>query len=364
MRRFLPCLSLVALLAFASFASAQSVTTDPVGFTTAACAANSDTLITTPFIRPPEFTGAIASVSGNVITLSGSPGWSANQFVYAAGTQPKTYFALVGPHASSNPNEGRTYTITANDATTLTVNLNGDDISGVQAQTQVVIIPYATINSVFPAADVNVSFVPSANPALRKTQIFIPNYAGNGTNLGAAFTYYYFNNAWRRVDRPSTEDRGDDPLVTAGYFTLRNSTTGTTLTSLGSVLMKKNTVPLITRTDKAQDNFVSLVRPVDVKLDDLGLISSSAFVASTSPALRKDQLFVYDNSQAALNKSASATYYYFSGHWRKVGDAVDPNTGQLPDRGTDTITTGSGFIVRKALNATGAVAYWQNSATY
>jgi uncharacterized protein (TIGR02597 family) len=358
MRRSALFLSLFAVLAFASFASAQSVTTDPVGFTSIACPANSDTYLSVAFTRPPEFTGLIASVSGNTLTISGTPGWNNNQFVYAAGSQPKTYYALIGPHASVNPNEGRGYTITSNGSNTLTVNLNGDDISGVQANTQVLILPYATLASVFPAADQNVSFVPSPSQFNRLTQILIPNFSGNGINLSTAATYYFLNGAWRKFGQPTTDDHGDDVLLNTGYFLLRNAGTATNLTTLGSVLVKKETIPLFTSTSSQQDNFVSVTRPVPVSLDNLGLISSGAFASSPSQFNRIDQLFVFDNNTAAINKSAAGTYYYANSHWRKFGQ--DPTA----DFGTDTIPAGSGFVIRKGVTANGATQYWQNAPTY
>ena len=349
-----------ALAAFALLpAVSWGVETDPVGFTTAACPANSDTFVSVPFTRVPEFTGAISSVAGNVITVSGSPGWttSPQQWVYNT-TSHKTYFALIGPHSSTNPNEGRQYLITASGSNTLTVDLAGDSISGVQSTTQILIVPYHTFASVFPASDANVSFIPSPSAFNRQTQILIPNYSGSGINLSAAATYYFFNNAWRKFGSPTTEDHGDDTLLTDGYFILRNAATGTNLTALGSVLVKKETIPLFTRTSSAQDNFVSVTRPLDVSLDNLGLISSGAFASSPSPFNRIDQLFVFNNAATGINKSASGTYYYFNSHWRKFGQA------STIDFGTDTIAAGTGFVIRKGATATGAAQFWTNTPTY
>lgn len=341
-------------LSVGQFASAQTtVATDPVGFSTVQCLANSDTFVSVPFTRPPEFVGGLQSVSGNTITVSGNP-WTANQFVYAAGAQPKTYFLLIG----SNAKEGSLYTVTANGTNTITVDLEGEDISSVQAGTQIVVTPYPTLGSVFPASDASVSFVPSASAVVRQTQILIPNYAGSGINLSAAATYYFLNNAWRKVGRASTENYNDDPFINSGYFIVRNAGTATQLTPVGSVLMKKASVPLVTRAGGPQDNFVSVVRPVDVKLNDLGLISSGAFASSGSAVVRTDQLFVYDNSVPGINKSASATYYYLNNAWRKVGQ---PST---MDFGNDVIKAASGFIIRKAATQNGATVLWTNAPTY
>src|ERR1700677_4582275 len=81
---------------------AQTYTAPLVGFNAATCLANSDTLLSVPFSRPPDFIGAISSVSSNTLTISGTTGWQNNQFVYgttltAGGTQHNTYYALIGP---------------------------------------------------------------------------------------------------------------------------------------------------------------------------------------------------------------------------------------------------------------------------
>ena len=362
MGRLLLGIFVATALAQAAFGQA-SVTTDPVGFlqpfSTQAnqinLLANSDTLVSIPFTRPPEFTGAIASVSGNVITVTGSPGWntSPQQWVYAQGTQPKHYYALIGP-GTSNPKEGHFYNITANGSNTLSVDTTTDDLSGIPVNAQVMVLPHWTFNTVFPATDANVSFVPSTSPVNRLTQILIPNYSGTGINLSAAATYYFYNGAWRKFGLSPTEDHGDDVLVPRGYFTVRNASTGTTLTIAGSVLVKKEAIPLVTNTSTKQDNFVSVIRPVDVSLDNLGLITSGAFAASSSPASLVDQLFVYNNAASGINKSASATYYFYNGHWRKFGQ--NPAT----DFGPDTIPAGSGFVIRKGVTVDGAIQYWTN----
>jgi uncharacterized protein (TIGR02597 family) len=367
MGRFL-LVTIGVVLASIGVASAQTVTTDPVGFVQPFstmpnqinCLANSDTLVSIPFTRPIAFTGAIASISGNVITVVGTPGWttSPQQFVYAQGTQSNHYYALIGPSSTSDSKEGHSYMITGNGSNTITVDTTSDDLGGIPANTQVLIIPYSTFNTVFPASDANVSYIPSSNQFNRLTQIFLPNFSGSGINLSAAATYYYLNGAWRKFGQPTTVDHGDDILVPSGYFTVRNASTGTTLTLLGAVLTKKETIPLLTSTSTQVDNFVSVTRPVDVSLDNLGLISSGVFASSPNQFNRVDQLFVFDSTTASINKSASATYFYSNGAWRKFGQSISTNFG------TDTIPAGAGFVIRKGITANGSAQFWQNAPTY
>ena len=95
--RFLGTLAIC--LASASLASAQSVVTDPVGYVNLTCSGSSDTILSVPVTRPSEFTGSVASVAGSTVTITGSTGWTANQWVYLSGTaQHSTYYALIGPN--------------------------------------------------------------------------------------------------------------------------------------------------------------------------------------------------------------------------------------------------------------------------
>ena len=172
---------------------AQSATSEPVGFTTTSLLANSDTMISIPFTRVPEFAGAVQSISGNVITVADTPGWTTNQFVYVAGLQPKTYFVLIGEGAAPNPKEGHSYFVTANGTNTLTVDTSTDTLSGITAGMRVIVIPYWTPATIFPASDASVSFTPTTSTSSYKTQLLVPNNTASGTSLPVT-TYFFSNN--------------------------------------------------------------------------------------------------------------------------------------------------------------------------
>ena len=169
-RLFVLSLAMANTLLLQNSATAQTVATDPVGFTTVSCLGNSDTFVSIPFTRPAEYVGAIASVGANTITVSGTP-WTVNQFVYAAGTQPKRYYVLIGPAA--NPKEGHTYFINSNTNNQLTVDTTQDNLTGIPSNgtVQLVVIPYWTPATLFPASDANVSFTPTTSSASYKTQL-------------------------------------------------------------------------------------------------------------------------------------------------------------------------------------------------
>lgn len=358
---------------FASVSIAQSVVTDPVGFTTASCLSNSDTLFSIPFTRPQAFVGSVTSIAGSTLTVSGSPGWTTNQFVYAKGSQPNHYYALVGPAATTNPKEGHTYPITANTASTFTVDTTGDTLTGIPTNAQVIIIPYWTLATVYPASDAGISFTATTATRTFKTQILIPDFNPSGINPSATAVYFFSNNVngvggigWR-IFGDNTTDHGDDVLIPDGYFIVRNLNSAPTLplTAIGGVLTKKLAVPELTNAASGRDNSVSMVRPVGVTLNATGLNpADGSFVATTQTRSFQDQLFVFDNTAVAINKSPSAVYFYSNNvngvggiGWRIFGD----NT---TDHGNDLVAAGSALIIRKAANGTGLPVYWTNAPTY
>lgn len=353
MRRSTPLFfAFAAAIAISNFASGVVTTTDPVGFTTTSLPGNSDTYVSIPFTRMPEFTGAIQSIAANdtinhrqTMTVSGSPGWTNNQF---AGTQK--YYALIG---ASVTKEGHTYAITGNGSSTVTVDTTQDNLDGIPVNTQLILIPNWTPATIFPASDAGISFTPTTSPGTYpgtfQTLIRVPadSYAGQPPTQYYKDEYYFYNGAWRRVSNPldNLTDHGNDALLPDSYFVVRNNNGAPSLplTSLGSVLLKKLSVQLMTVANPGQDNPVSLLRPLDVALNATGL--GSVFGSN-------DQLLLFNNAAIGMNKSPSATYVYNAQHWRLIGDATSA------DRGSDVIPTGTGFIVRKV---GGSGIFWNNS---
>jgi uncharacterized protein (TIGR02597 family) len=418
---------------------AQTYTAPLVGFNAQTCLANSDTLVSVPFSRPPDFVGAISAVSSSTLTISGTTGWQDGQYVYgtaltAGGTQHNTYYALIGPrpialagtvslvsgtntvtgsgtgfttaisagdglvltgttsgyfvvasvtddthlvitnnapttlsaqtaNVSKSVKEGRTYVVTANTTvsgvSTVTLNLNGDTISSIVAGTQIALIPYWTLATVFPPSDLGVSYIGSGSVRTVQTQILLPNYSTTGINISAAAVYYYSTTAseWQLAGGP-TANSGDTILLPDGYFTIRNAATATTLTSIGSVNDQRLSIQLTSGTSSSQqDNFVSITRPLPVALRDLNLVASGAFTPTTAIRNVQDQLFLYNNAATGINKSASAVYFYMNGIWQLAGGTLNA------DAGSTTIPAGAAILIRKG-GTTGSTVFWANQPTY
>ncbi|HTG44729.1 MAG TPA: TIGR02597 family protein, partial [Verrucomicrobiae bacterium] len=290
---------------------------------------NSDTLVSIPYLRPPVELGATVSVSGNQLRLRGAPAWAANQWVYAAGVQTNTYFLLF----RSGVREGESYTITGNTSDTLILDLEGKSLTGAASGDRVEIIPYWTLGTIFPGGQ---GVHSSSTAGNRPTEILIPDLAGNGINLAAARVCYFMNGDWRQVGQGSAS-RNDDVILPDMFFWVRhNNPNSTELAAHGIVSQGKWKLPLRRRASGKQDNVIALPRQTSVTLAASGLIETGTFHPSASAGTRSDELLVFDNASTGRNKSASATYYYYNGAWRKVGsgstvvnlDAVfKPGTG-------------------------------------
>jgi uncharacterized protein (TIGR02597 family) len=358
-----PFVVLSALFIAIGNSRGAGVTTDPVGFMpTPALMAESDTYISMPLTRAPEFVGSIQSISDNVITVAQSPAWSANQFVYQSGVQSNHYYVLIGSSNSPNLKEGRSYAVTANGPNSLTVDTAQEDLSSIPQNAQVTLIPYWTPATIFPVSDAGISFAPTISTSAYQTQIRIPNDLSAGFNLPYARIYFFSNDVdgtannigWRELGDNMT-DHGDDPLPPNRYFVVRNSNGAPAgnLTVVGAVLMKKLSTPLRTAANTAQDNPVCIPRPIDISLDVSGLgPTDGSFIAG-------DQLLIFDDAQSGFDKSP-AVYYYDTtagnrAGWRLSGD------DSAKDHGRDLIRVGTGFIIRKAITFDSRTVFWTNA---
>ena len=357
-----------ALLATPAFG--QTATTDPVGFITVNAAGNADSYTFIPFKRTPEYAGAVATpggVSGNVLTIAGTPNFTANQFVYVQGTQPKKYYTLF----TSGPKLGMYYSITANGTNTLTIDPAGDDISGVSGAT-LNVIPYDTLGSIFPAGQgVNGSSTHSVGA--RQTEILIPDTSTPGIDLASAKSYYYYTGAlgvgpgWRLAGAIGTIANDDILFPDSPFIVRHNVATATSITYMGTVHMGTLTTPVGTiNSSTDQDVSVSLPIAADLTLAQTKLFESGAFVGSTTHSVgsRQDQLLVWDNAIAGKDKAADRSYYYYTGAlgagpgWRLAGDI-----GTV--RNNDVVFTSSvGIAIRKKASATSTGAIWTVKPPY
>jgi uncharacterized protein (TIGR02597 family) len=321
---------------------------EPCGFLRVDLLANSDTIISTPFVRPVTAAATVQSVSGNIITVAQQfpVQWLPNQFVYSAGAQPNNYYARFITGGAQGP----LYPILSNDAYTLAVDTPSLNAS---PGDQLLIEPYPTLNSIFPNGfGINIS--PTVGD--RNTELLTPDVTGAGINLSATAIYFFNAGIWKQVGHGNTE-HGDDIIPPNIWFIVRhNASTNTTVILSGIADTSLWTFPLRSSSSDLQDNAVSLPRPTTVSLNDCGLITSGAFAPSPLPGSRTDELMMFDNALVTKNKSASAIYYYWSNAWRRVGFGS-------ADVGADKVFAfGTGVIIRKSPASTHSI--WTNTPAY
>ena len=310
---------------------------------------NSDNFVSVPFLRPGATVAQISSVASNIISITGFPDWAANQFIYSAGTQTNHYYVRL----TSGAAEGRVWTVVANNANSLTVDLSAGDLSTIAPGDILSIEPNWSFASAFNGGS-GVNASPTSGT--RNTELLMPDLASAGINLSAAKIYFYNAGVWKIVGQGIT-DHGDDVIPPNSHFIVRhNVATNTTWTAFGMVDAAKISIPLRAQLSVGQDNFIGLARPNFLTLNESGLISSGAFMASPIPGNRTDELLTFDNAVIEKNKSASAVYYYWNNAWRSVG-AGSTDVGNTP-----VFVPGNGVIIRKATNNTAPI--WSNNANW
>ncbi|HEY8901268.1 MAG TPA: TIGR02597 family protein [Chthoniobacterales bacterium] len=349
---------IACVLLGAPLVRAESVYTDPVGVVNITIKGNSDTIVAVPLTPNPDYSGKVTSAaSGGAnafnLNVTGTTGWTANQFA-------NLYYVRM----TSGAKNGMYYTITANTTGQVTVDTAGDNLSTIAANDTFKIFKYWTLATLFPPASAGTPANPltasaSTSPLARQTQILItdPNVAGINN---AATASYYFISASNWYVSGSNQISNNVILYPDNSLVIRQPASvasDVVWSSAGSVMLSSLAMPLLTQAVGPQDNAIALMRPVDVKLSDLGLDSAFTQSSSTSPLARRDQLFVFDNTTSGINKSASRAYYRTGGTWRKAGaDSVVADG--------DVIRAGDAFMIRKFQTGTGASVVWNNTATY
>ena len=343
-----------------SLSVGQTVSTPVVGFVKTTLAAGSDTVIAPQVLRPSELNSAVSGVSSTgsqaTLTLSGTT-LTANQFQYDANSQPKTYFALV----TAGNLAGTYFMVASNTTSSITVNLDGLTV-GSSDVTSIEVRPCWTLATLFPAADANVSFTPSASAggAARRTTILFPNITGAGINRAPASTYF-FNNAtgvqdW--VATTATSTKAGNTAILPGTYVIHRNTGGTpvalSFTHSGSVMTQPLTTYVATDATKANDTYVALPRPSDYTLAQLGLTDSS-FTQSTSKggAGRRDTLLVIPQTGSGINRAATSTYFKYLNDWYSTASTtLATNNAVIP--------AGAAVIIRK-VTSDGNDRTWTNS---
>jgi uncharacterized protein (TIGR02597 family) len=317
---------------------------DSVGFNKTTVPANSDAIVSVPFARKSVGTFTSTGTTGTGVVIAGALATNAYQ---------NAFYIRV----TSGAAKGRWSTVSANNATEFTL-ADTSFIPSLGAGTTFEVIPHQTLGNVFSDELKGVSYVASLDPDLRIMEVLMPNTTSTGINKASAGTFFYFDNAWRKL---GLEDNFNGQILPPDtYFTIRNKT-NKPLTFVTSGLSLTNTAQARSIATGGVKNDIPAVsgNPTAVTLLDLNLGGTAAFATSLDPELRKDELLVYTNGASGINRAASAVYYFFNGAWRKVENSPDPDNPL--DRSSDVIPAGAALIIRKATGAPGSNAWTQDS---
>lgn len=322
------------------------VSTDPVGFVSISVPAASDAVLAVPLNRAAEFKGVIQSISGNVITVAGTPAWTANAFAPGV-TANKTYAIQIAGGAK----EGLVGKITSNDINTITVTLDsGDslaDIGTVDAPLdpdgvgplvaqadQIDIMPYWTPGSLLGTA------LPAA------TEFLGFENSGTGVNKAASEVFGATGSGWENGE--TGDDATHSPIKFGKSFVLRNNSASTlNISMVGSVPMTAAVIRLSTLGSNIdQDLRIGFMSPVPESIINLSI-----------PAQSGDIIFGFDNAAVGKNKSASTVYAFDGTNW------VNDETGE-PLTIDDKLQPGFGYMFRKFRTPTPQTVVWRKLPSY
>lgn len=343
---------LAALALFASplcspLAQSQEVYSQIVGAIAVDLPPVSDVMVAFPFKHSASFRGAVVSDAGDTITVADN--------ALDAGAFDSKFFLYIEESTDASI-EGRRFDIVSNTASAIKVDLDGGSIASLGAGDRVSVRSHWTLGEAFPGG---IASVEETEPGVREIEVVVPVKASVGTasvggGLSPSRIFYFFNDAWREFGKPITASANDAVLEPGASIVIRNNGSVDRQTYVfGEVVTTPLSVAIEQRSGQTVDNFVSLERPIALKLSELNLETSDAFEVSSSdaPEDREDVLLVYAADEGRL--SGPVAQYFFNGNWKSVSD-TSTNANNV------TIEAGMGLAIRKAAGAD-AVTYWVNN---
>ncbi len=354
---FVRSVLVAAALAAASRAEAADAYSPVYGFLKFDCSAASDTVVSVPFHPVPRWAGRLSGIplpegTDRVrLALANSPSFAANELT----TRP--HFLLV--RDTSGPT-GRHFDIVAHSTNHIDIAAEVADLDGLLSNGLVSVIPAWTLDSLFPPAS-QTTFHPSTGPLASKrgSELLFFDNTTAGTSLAPSRRFYVTSSGWFEVGSYAPAD--NVALSPGQAFLVRHPEVADATEFIPHQQVYGGPVTLPVRTDagKAVDTMLALPRPVPITLADIGAGGPVEESATTASNDRKDQLLVYDNSAAGLNKQPTTTYFRVGGEWRK-----DDEGDGFPVSDAVSIEPSAGLLLRKAAGGTGGVLHWTHAPTY
>lgn len=307
------------------------------GVAEVSCPGGSDTYTGFPYHRDPAYAGTFETVERNpdagktVITPSVTAGWTTDE--------------LVGSHyliVTEGREAGKIAEITANQAGS--VEVDGPLIS--RAGDKFEIVPHLTLESILPAASQTALHQSSGKlSSQRGSELMVFNQNAGGIESSAAAVYFVTASGWISV-ADDFAAAGNTIIQPGSVLAIRHQTgaAATSFSLSGNALdTPRNQKIVSART--ANENFVAAGFAKDRTLSTLGL--SSAQVRGV------DEVQLFDNSAAELNKAPTAIYTLRQNRWREKDTNVDANDTVIP--------AGSALVIRKAAATADRTVIWKQT---
>ncbi len=331
MKTYIPYSLLLAAASCGMAFGAATAYTTPVGYVSLGNAgsvpANTDVYVSIPLERPAEYGGSVSSVSGNTVTLSGSPGFTVNQF--ASGVP---YIVEIGSGAKS----GLVALVVSNDAGTVTVAPQpGLSLSGILSGDLLRIRKAWTVSTFLSSTTIPVG-----------TQLLANSGTVPGIVVAPDLIFEYDGANW--VDT-NTFDSADNVVLYPGEgFVLR--TTGSAISSLSvsGEVPSSNHLTVISNFSPGvgQDSSIGYIGAVGEKIGVSGLGYTGG-----------DQLLVWDNTTTGIIKAPVTVLEFDGSVWVDTNTFDDVST-------TFELTSGQSYVFRRSPSASGADVVWSDQQTY
>jgi len=353
MRAF--ALTFLACLALPLSGVSQSALSPVVGFLRFDCPAGSDTRVSVPFHPAPRWAGRLASDPSDLggglsrLSLASTPGFASGELT----DEPHYLYCREASDA-----EGRHFLVQAHGANHLDIVASPGELSGLASDSPVSVVAAWRLETLFPPESQS-TFHPSAGPLAtqRGSELLLFDETTSGSNLAPARRFFVTGEAW--IEAGSYAPAGEVALVPGQAFLVRHPAGVSPTAFVASDHVYGGAVVHLVRVSagKRQDTPLALLRPVPLALGGLDLDAVFEESASTALGDRRDELLVYDNAAAGLNKGPSATYFRVGGEWVEDADGY-------PASDTVEIEPAAGIVLRKAPGVEDGALLWTNLPTY
>ncbi len=325
MKRIASSVLFLTLLGLVGTAAAATVSLGDTTPGQPAIKAHTDVAISIPLDNPASYSGTVASISGSQLAISGTPGFTAGQYA-TAGSPFIVKF-------ENGARSGLQALITSNTANTLTISIPaGDNLSGAVGSS-------ITIRPAWTLARLMGTSMPDG------TQVLGFSGTNPAINLSPDEVYEFAEGNWWDVITFDTADA--HVLYTGKAYIVRNNTStpinsfvvsGEVPTSASRVILSKKL------SNRAQDNWISYVSPVDKPIGSSGL----GAIANVD-----DEVLAFDNNFPGVNKSASRIVIWDGQHWLDAFSCEDVSQ-------TFMLNGARAYVIRRDASAPIGNTIWSN----